>query len=277
VENFEVNQTSREKIIHYYGGLFKKIVFIGSADEVFDLIDGDVRTLLTYSDVGLERIFIGGFNPFKVIIYEEGYATYHPTFAYSLLQKFKYFLKGYAPYIGASAVTSEVIVYNPSVYSRSHGKYACKPVVKFKLNFVQTLTNNQSEFSDIFNYTTPSISEVSSVLLILLGDPANVASFFKGAKKLGEQYDLVIVKGHSYFHDSDDYLKHDGSLNIIFLESSIPAEFVIYDLYKNNIIVDLYHESSTSAIYMKKFVNQCKNLAPDNDFKKEYEKLYCLF
>ena len=278
VENFEINQISKDKIIHYYSKLFKKIIFVKTQDEVFDYIDCNIRTLVTYSDVGKgQRVFIERFSSLKVVIYEEGYAIYHPTFVYSRLARFKYYIKGYAPFIGASPLTHEVITYNPKIYYRSHGRYSCDSIIEFKSTFLGALIRNQNEFYDIFNYVDHSLPGVNNVLLLLLGESDNIEKFFKQALQKMDQYDLVVVKEHPSHCYNGNYLDSDKSVNILYLESNIPIEYFIYNFSLNNIAVDMYHESSTTAMYMKEHINRCTNVGPDNDFKKEYDRLYCVF
>lgn len=278
VENFEINQISKDKIIHYYKNLFKKIIFVKTQDEVFDNIDCGTRTLVIYSDVGKgQKVFIERFSSLKVVIYEEGYATYHPTFAYSLLEKFKYYIKGYASYIGASSLVHEVIVYNPNIYCRSHGRYSCDSVIEFKSTFLEVLINNKDEFYDIFNFVAPSLTGVNNVLLLLFGEPENVEKQFKQALQKIDYYDLVVVKEHPRYCYNGNYLDGHNSEKIFYLDLKIPLEYFIYNCSLNNIVVDMYHESTTAAIYMKEYIDRCTNVHQDNDFKKEYNRLYCLF
>ena len=273
---WNINQVDKDKITDCYGRLFKKIIFVNKPNEILCNIDFGVRTLLTYSDVGLEKIFIEQFGASRVVIYEEGYATYHPTFAYSTLLKIKYIIKGFAPFIGASSLTNEVVVHYPRVYSQVHKKNSSTSVTKFNSTFVQTLENNRREFYDIFGFETISLTGVKNVLLVLLTEEEdNNNKLLTKISKKGEHYDLVLLKKHPLcgFDVNNKWLEYN---NTLLIESNIPVEYLIYDFNSYNVSIDMYHDSSTSAIYMKEHLSKVFNIGSDK-FQRYYDKIYCLF
>jgi hypothetical protein len=272
-KNFNINEAAKNKIIDYYGKFFKNILFVKKQNEVFENINIGVSTLFTYSDVGLERIFIKQFNPSRVVIYEEGYATYHPTFAYSILLKIKYLIKGFATFIGNSSLTNEVIVHYPRVYSQVHKKGSSTSIAKFNSTFVQTLENNLHEFYDIFDFEAPSLSGVKNVLMVMLGDSDYNNQLSLKISKEVANYDLLIFKKHP-LHDFNS-LSIQFS-NAMFIESNIPAEYIIYDCNSYNVSIDIYHESSTTAIYMKEHISKAVNMG-SGEFQRHYDKIYRLF
>ena len=278
VGNFIVDKITKSKITKHYDYLFKGVYFFKSQNEILDSIDFKVERLLTYSDVGEEGLFIRNINPSMVVIYEEGYAAYHLTFAYSILSKIKFKIKKKSVYIGGSPITDELVIYHPDVYSKIHRMHASSLISSFRWTLNQVLKYNKNQFYDIFNYEKIVFFRKSTVLLYLLGDPSTTVDFLIDLLKKNNNYDHLLIKKHPGFCYSQVADRLNNLENVSFIESNIPVEYIVYDCFISGALLDLYHETSTTAIYMKKYINNIVEIDTKNsNFKKGYKNVYKTF
>jgi hypothetical protein len=260
-KKFSIDGLFQEKITTHYGKYFDSITFVDEGFQIFDYIDYKVDTLFTHSDVGEEGVFIRKVSPVYCYIYEEGSATYIKTFCNTFYSKLNAFLRKKSCYIGGLNCVTGVIVYYPEAYINFHGER--KKIVKFPTNFMSNLNKNSDQFYDIFDFNSLKISN-KSCCLIILGE-----SGMDGLNQIDyKKYDEIFIKNHPHFL-SKEKLSFFGDV----IDSQIPVEFIILDLYKQGVLVDLYHFTSSAVIYVNDMVYNETDLSIESNFKIQYKKI----
>jgi len=276
IEIFSVNQFVRERVLAHYGCLFKEIIFLSSYEDILLLNKKyNIDKLYIDSDFGTNKHLIKSVNANWNIVYEEGYGTYRHLYIEDLFLRIKYKLKRLSTFIGGCTLTNQVILYRPEVYKLSHKNKVNSDLVKFTMTFYETLLANWKPFIDIFQYIPSTISSAHNVLLI--AGTNSHSDFDVKMLKLIQSYsfDYVILKAHPHLNNNVTY---DIGLTVnLTIESPIPIEFVIYDLYTKGMKVILLHSSSSAAIYMSDCIFKSIDIiSQQNSFKKEYDELYPL-
>lgn len=251
----------QEKVTSHYRRYFETIIFVDEGFQIFDYIDYKVNILYTHSDVGEEGLFIRKISPMYCYIYEEGSATYIKTFCNTIYTKLNAFLRQKSCYIGGLNCVTGVVVYYPDAYINLHGER--KKIVKFPIDFISNLNKNYEQFYDIFNYRSLKITN-KSCCLIILGELG-----INGLNPIDyKKYDVIFIKNHPKF-SSGEKLNFFGE----FIDSQIPVEFIILDLYKQGVAINLYHYNSSVVIYANDMLYNKVDLSIDSNFKIQYEKI----
>lgn len=260
-KKFLTNDLLQKKIIFHYGEYFDSITFVDEGLQIFNYIDYKVNIFYTHSDVGEEAVFIRKVSPVYCYIYEEGSATYIKTFCNTFYSKLNAFLRKKSCYIGGLNCVTGVILYYPEAYINLHGER--KKIVKFPIDFLSNLNNNYEQFYDIFEYKPLKNLNKSCCLIILGGIEINDLNVIDYKK-----YDEIFIKQHPHF-ESGENLNFFGEV----IDSQIPVEFIIFELYKQGVAIDLYHGDSSAAIYSNDMVYNEINLSKDSNFKIQYKKI----
>ena len=260
-KKFFTNDLFQEKVAYHYGAFFDSINCVEADYQIFDFINYKVNILYTHSDVGEEGLFIKKVSPAYCYIYEEGSATYVKTFCNSIYANLNAFFRKKSCYIGGLSCVTGVILYYPDTYIDLHGER--KEIIKFPTNFMSNLNKNYDQFYDIFDCNSLKISN-KSCCLIILGE-----SGMDGLNQIDyKKYDEIFIKNHPHV-SSKEKLNFFGDV----IDSQIPVEFIILDLYNNGVSIDLYHYNSSAMIYANEMISNEINLSRVSNFKFEYEKI----
>ena len=258
----------------HYGHLFEEIIVIDSPEEVFVQSNKRPSHFFTYSDVGEEKVLIKYVSADNVYVYEEGTATYFPTYCFSWVVRVKALLRSRACHMGGSGVIDGLIVHYPKLWVKLHGKHSTVDLFKFDVDHVESLRKNRDKIYEIFNFNGFLISnEYSNIALLSLSVPEQVNALFSDNSHLLEKYDLILINPHPGY--SVDELSLLIDCDYIVLNSI--TEYIIMDLLSLGVEFDYLHDCSSVAMYFRKGFKNIINYGSKSKFRKAYSKLMSVY
>ncbi len=186
---------------------------------------------------------------FTFIFYIFGFnKLFHFRYYYNL----KFYKFGYKKFYG-------FFLYKPEIFNFKNPK-DFKYSLKFKENFLDIFNKNNYLFRCFEDDSYLSIKKILNKRVIFI-----LPDWYLNLEKIIEIINNNLGKNDFVFFKSHTHNKIESSIpNILnskidfLINSSIPAELVIFDLIKNNNFVKVFHDNS--AIYFNYSENKIKNL-----------------
>jgi len=167
--------------------------------------------------------------------------------------------------MGGSGIIDGVIAYDTALYKKIHGDAS---ISTFEMSFIDALKEYKNNFYDIFEYRGIEPKGVTACVISLSIESHN-KYFEKTVTVDFGVYDYVLIKKHPGFTSQTlTEIK-----NAVYVDTSLPLEFIVLELIEKDFIIDFYHDCSSLLLYMKKYFRTCVNYAPDTVFKSNYEKV----
>lgn len=254
IDNFKSAKTFKDKIL-IEDKSWDNIRFFKSRRAAYlYLIFVKIDSLFLDFDAGFDYFFLNFIRYNNFIVYEEGYGTYNPN--YSTINNSNFIKSllikklGSKKSLGESKLTKEIYVYKSVIYKKLKPQ-STKKIHSFKKSFENNLLENKELFEKIYSPFNELENLSNKNISIYLTSWEINTSILKKMREQIEPQDYIFIKPHPNIRNiNNHYLK---SFTVI--EDSIPIEFILILLLENNNRITIYHECSSSLIYLLKYKN----------------------
>lgn len=253
---------------HFYNNVVKydnrwdKILFVENRWRVFLLCLLKYRptSFFYYLDWLLYPALMLYFLPCKnIYIYEEGFGSYRSDIFNRLgnIKRKIRILLGISEYPGFHPRVKGMFVYCTAFYLKKFGVHGGGQNIRalpFNLPFFSMVEKDNALARDIFQFDLrklyPHIKN-KRVALYITSWPFQESIFAEVDLAL---YDYCLIKPHPFIEDMHVFDRWKSN-KVIVIESVILSEFLINQLTDENNMVDIYHSSSSSVLYINTHPN----------------------
>lgn len=184
----------------------------------------------------------------QLYVFEEGFGSYR-TDRVDDSTGLKFWINrktGVGEHVGFSSFLTGQFLYLPELYKKQFPGYS-KPLYHFSTPFVERLFQELPSFLKLSDGYEDFLSLSNRKVAIYLTSHVINHTIVSSLVELKPDFDQIYVKPHPHLKDLDEFKQY----NLPVIRSNIMVEFLLVLLLRNNNQLTVFHENSTSVIWLQ--------------------------
>lgn len=243
---------------------WEKIYFVSSVKEAYRILFfNKIDTLYTFVDCSIVLGVLYFLHHMKVVLLEEGCATYYPqTFKNPKQRRWLRKIFHVGDVLGTSIFTKQIFVYHPKVFLKN-ANVKCD-VFAFRESMMNVIKHHKKEFFNLFLFDSLDDLPRNSKVLLYITEWNVDKKILGDMMQNKSDFDFIYVKPHPHNRNVDNLIPKDFSV----LHGNIMAEFLITEFLDRGNELTIYHCGSSAVIY---FMDSIKAVLYDSVDTANYE------